>query len=108
MNKIELYQLRDDIPERRDISFEPFERAVKIVGNFRKNLKQFYEKKYEYEQDMGNKGREDDEAILEAVYVKFNTNRPEDFRGHSLSVSDIVSIDGRLYYCDSYDWQELN
>ena len=31
-------------------------------------------------------------AQLEAFYVQFNTARPEDFRGHSLSVSDIVAL----------------
>ena len=29
-------------------------------------------------------------AQLEALYVQFNTAHPDDFRGHSLSVSDIV------------------
>ena len=29
--------------------------------------------------------------FTEALYVQFNTARPEDFRGHSLSVSDIVA-----------------
>ena len=31
-------------------------------------------------------------AQLEALYVQFNTDRPEDFTGHSLSVSDIVAL----------------
>lgn len=30
--------------------------------------------------------------------------RPPDFKGHSLSVSDIVRLDSRLYYCDSVGW----
>lgn len=29
---------------------------------------------------------------LESIYEKFNLNRPEDFRGHSLSVSDVVVL----------------
>ena len=31
-------------------------------------------------------------AQLEALYVQFNTAHPEDFRGHSRSVSDIVAL----------------
>ncbi len=30
--------------------------------------------------------------ILESIFTKFNTDRPEDFNGHSLSVSDIVVL----------------
>ncbi|MEE1227331.1 MAG: JAB domain-containing protein [Lachnospiraceae bacterium] len=29
---------------------------------------------------------------LESIYEKFNLNRPEDFKGHSLSVSDVVVL----------------
>ena len=29
---------------------------------------------------------------LEAIYTKFNIDHPEDFRGHSLSVSDVVIL----------------
>lgn len=50
-------------------------------------------------------------AFLEAVFKKFNLNHPEDFKGHSLSVSDIVAIreNGTVscYYCDSTGFQEL-
>ena len=31
-------------------------------------------------------------TMLEEMYTKFNIDHPEDFRGHSLSVSDIVAI----------------
>ena len=31
-------------------------------------------------------------VFLESVYSRFNMDRPEDFKGHSLSVSDIVAI----------------
>lgn len=34
----------------------------------------------------------DQTAMLEGLYTKFNVERPEDFRGHSLSVSDIVAL----------------
>ena len=48
---------------------------------------------------------------LDKLYEKFNLDRPGDFGGHSLSVSDIVAIkqDGQVsyYYCDSFGFQEL-
>lgn len=50
-------------------------------------------------------------AFLESVFEKFNLDRPDDFKGHSLSVSDIVAIreNGAVscYYCDSTCFQEL-
>ena len=48
---------------------------------------------------------------LEDLYYTFNMERPEDFRGHSMSVSDIVVLhkDGteRAYFCDSIGFTEL-
>jgi hypothetical protein len=48
---------------------------------------------------------------LEGIFTQFNMNRPEDFRGHSLSVSDIVAlkVDGVVssHYVDSIGFQEL-
>ena len=42
--------------------------------------------------------------ILESIFEKFNHRHPSDFYGHSLSVSDVVNVDGINYYCDSYGW----
>ena len=42
--------------------------------------------------------------ILESIFEKFNHRHPSDFYGHSLSVSDVVNVDGINYYCDSYVW----
>ena len=44
---------------------------------------------------------------LNIIYNIFNAHRPEDFHGHSLSVSDIVKINGVNYYCDSWGWKEI-
>ena len=49
------------------------------------------------------------EAILEELYVKFNINRPADFPGHSLSVSDLVALeDTGTYFCDRIGWKKIN
>ena len=48
---------------------------------------------------------------LEGIYERFNIDRPEDFTGHSLSVSDVVVLhqDGqdRAYYVDSIGFSEV-
>lgn len=50
-------------------------------------------------------------ATLEALYTQFNTKHPEDFNGHSLSVSDVIviSVDGKdtAYFCDSFGFTEM-
>ena len=54
---------------------------------------------------------DDTGRILENFYYIFNDERPGDFAGHSLSVSDIVALkqDGKVsyHYCDSMGFQEL-
>lgn len=54
---------------------------------------------------------DDTGRILENFYYIFNDERPGDFVGHSLSVSDIVALkqDGKVsyHYCDSMGFQEL-
>ena len=48
---------------------------------------------------------------LENIFERFNIDRPEDFRGHSLSVSDVIVINRgaeiTAYYVDSFGFQEL-
>ena len=51
------------------------------------------------------------EAILEGLYTRFNLNRPDDFHGHSLSVSDVIALNlnGKMecYYTDSFGFYKL-
>ena len=44
---------------------------------------------------------------LEELFEIFNIRHPEDFKGRSLSVSDIVEVDGENYYCDAAGWVKL-
>ena len=48
---------------------------------------------------------------LEEIWERFNNDHPADFKGHSLSVSDIVAIRQSgivtYHYCDSFDFAEL-
>ena len=53
----------------------------------------------------------DQGSILEGLYAKFNLDRPEDFHGHSLSVSDVIVLKQKgqatSYYTDSFGFAEL-
>ena len=51
---------------------------------------------------------------LEDVFTLFNSGRPEGFRGHSLSVSDVVEVEDAasitpgFYFCDSIGFKEIS
>ena len=50
---------------------------------------------------------------LEDIFILLNTTRPEDFKGHSLSVSDIVVLKATdtgkesAFYVDSFGFKNL-
>ena len=52
------------------------------------------------------------DTTLESLYTEFNINRPVDFAGHSLSISDIVVLSDKgkntTYYLDSVDWEKMD
>lgn len=55
------------------------------------------------------------EDLLEKLWVKFNLNHPDDYKAHSLSVSDVIVVEenkrGRndtfeyAHYCDTFGWK---
>lgn len=62
-----------------------------------------YESKYQGELKTGE--------TLDTLYEQFNLHRPEDFTGHSLSVSDVIVLesggDKKAFYVDSFGFQKL-
>ena len=52
-----------------------------------------------------------EQESLESIYTRFNIDRPADFKGHSLSVSDIVVLhqDGKdtAHYCDRFGFSQV-
>ena len=51
---------------------------------------------------------EDVHRVLEQLFEKFNIDHPYDYEGRSLSVSDVVELDGTTYYVDSFGFEELS
>lgn len=45
---------------------------------------------------------------LENIFEKFNIERPEDFKGHSLSVSDVVVLKNEAFYVDSIGFVKMS
>lgn len=99
-HKYILYQINDENTEAAKKLFEDWQSLIKEHGKF--NIKD-YNKVYEGEIEGGNSTY----FVLEDLFTIFNIRHPEDFKGHSLSVSDVIDLDGELWYCDSYCWHKI-
>ena len=50
---------------------------------------------------------------LDEMFEVFNCDRPADFHGHSMSVSDVVKIiksdtmEPGCYFCDNFGWKKV-
>lgn len=49
----------------------------------------------------------DPTETLDALFAQFNLQHPPDFRGHSLSVGDIVVLAEHGYVCDVVGWRAI-
>lgn len=86
---------------------EPTFRVEKDKKEYDKNL---YKMVWEYSSNASEKPacvEKPDGMMLEVIFDIFNNNRPENFKGHSLSVGDIVELEDRLYICDRIGWKKL-
>lgn len=98
-NQIGIYQLKDT-PEARDIRFMNMDylESRGIAVN-KENYNLVYTAPLE------------DGTSLEDIYTKFNIDHPEDFKGHSLSVSDVVVLhqngENTSHYVDSFGYKEV-
>ena len=94
-----IYQLKPG-DSTRDYRFEP-------LDSIHRNGLSVKPENYElvYEAPLTTKDN------LESIYTRFNVDRPADFTGHSLSVSDIVVLhqDGKdtAHYCDRAGFSEV-
>lgn len=99
----EIYQLKKS-DDNIYIRFESLERLAELG---QKPEFSNYDKIYEGDMSTVNARSNTVGDKLEAIFVKFNLDRPEDFKGHSLSVSDVVVMDDKAYYVDAVGFQSL-
>ena len=94
-----IYQLRNE-DSTRDCRFEPYDR-LQAAG--RTVDKANYTEVYAAPLAAG--------TTLEDIYRTFNVDHPADFKGHSLSVSDVVVLhqngQDTAHYCDSVGFQQV-
>ena len=94
-----IYQLKRG-DETRDFRFEPYDR---LAATGRTADRANYDLIYTAELTPG--------TSLEDIYTRFNIDHPKDFKGHSLSVSDVVVLhqngQDTAHYVDSSGYRQV-
>ena len=94
-----IYQLKRG-DETRDFRFEPYDRLA-ATGHTAEQIN--YDLIYTAELTPG--------TSLEDIYTRFNIDHPKDFKGHSLSVSDVVVLhqngQDTAHYVDSNGYRQV-
>ena len=98
-NQFGIYQLNDS-PQARDVLFMNSDfLEMKGVAISRENYNLIYTATLE------------EGTSLEDIFTRFNIDRPEDFKGHSLSVSDVVVLhqngENSYHFVDSFGYKEV-
>jgi len=90
-NKFGIYQVSDDLnsQDRRNIRFVPLD-ELKTLGLdvTKNNYKLIYGAPFTIKMEQSDSIQ----SILNQLYERFNTDQPDNFTGHSLSVSDIIVL----------------
>lgn len=100
LRRFTIYQLKSS-DELHDIRFEPFEYLQQ--NGIKCDARNY---------DLIYSGHMRPHETLENLFYKFSMERPEDFRGHSLSMSDVIVVRERgkstAYYVDrGFDFKQL-
>ena len=102
-----IYQIRDDQPDRH-------ERMFQNLATLRSDGKDVIPDAYSavYEGNLGDTEiGKSAQQVLDGLFEKFNIAHPDDFLGHSMSVSDVVVLQEngveKAYYVDSLGFKEV-
>lgn len=95
----EIYHLKED-PENRSRQFASYNWLIMHGQTVKRSN---YEKVYSGTLKSGES--------LDSIYERFNLYHPDDFRGHSLSVSDVIVLHQnnreQAYYVDSFGFRQV-
>ena len=110
-DKYGIYQLKHN-PELDHLRFEGTE-SLKRMGITKNNFDAIKPENYEliYVGELSELQEQTQGETLEVIYEKFNIDHPEDYRGHSMSVSDIVVLhqngENSAHFVDSFGFTRL-
>lgn len=94
----QIWQIPGTSPDFRDYAFEDYQTTVKRQGGADIPRERY---KLVWTEAMDSYPAPDD------IYYRFNTDHPEAYRGRSLSVGDLVEIDGDVFFCDNVGWKQV-
>lgn len=89
------------------LRFEPIARLKNGIEDIKlSNYDEIYKNTREYSVDNIFS-----DGILEELYEEFNIDIPKDYKGHSLSISDVIVLEcdgvSKAYYCDTFGFKEI-
>jgi hypothetical protein len=97
LKNVRIWQLKAD--SDFDLRFKSYEEVLKLSGE--PSMKN-YETVYDGELETND---------LESIYTKFNIEHPNGFKGHSLSISDVVELyeesGSEFHYVDRVGFKEI-
>ena len=95
---LKIWQIPTDHPHFRDLAFASWQQTVRDFGREdmpRNSYRMVWSEKLGSYPD------------LDEIYERFNINHPEGYAGRSLSISDLVEVDGDLFFCHEYRWRQV-
>lgn len=95
--RVKIYQINSERDEK-SLKFFGLQAIEKLQGNTQLDPS-IYDEVFNAELD---------EADLEGIFTRFNTEGHPLHRGHSLSVSDIVVTDDGAFFCDSIGFEAVD
>lgn len=95
--KIKVFQIVSE-RDKRSVKFAGLEEMKKYQVSDKVNAA-LYEEVFDGDVDRNT---------LEGVYEHLNTNYPPLYRGHSMSVSDVVKTEDGFFYCDRYGFKKID
>ena len=101
MTFMNIYNLNDN---NEDMMFESYRWNLKAAGKITRSM-------YDLVWSEIMDDIDDIHAFLERQFARFNIDRPEQFKAHSMSVSDVIEISTddsvTAYYVDMIGFQEI-
>ena len=97
LKSVRIWQLKSD--SDLELRFRNYDEVLKVSGEPSKNN---YDVVFDGELETND---------LESIYTKFNMDHPSDFKGHSLSISDVVELyddnSSEFHYVDQFGFKEI-
>ena len=97
LKNVRIWQLKTD--SDLELRFRGYDEVLNVSGEPSKNN---YDVVFDGELETND---------LESIYTKFNIDHPSDFKGHSLSISDVVELydenSSEFNYVDQFGFKEI-